>query len=849
VTRGQLRIYLGAAPGVGKTYAMLDEGFRRRNRGTDVVIGYVETYGRAATEAQIRDLPIIPRKQIAYRDGVFQEMDLEAILARRPAVALVDELAHTSVPGAGNEKRWQDVQVLLEAGISVISTLNIQHLESLNDVVARITGAVQRETVPDNVVRAADQVELVDMTPEALRRRMAHGNIYPPEKLDIALANYFRPGNLAALRELALLWVAGQADEQLIAYRARHGIKELWETKERIVVALNGTHNEDNLIRRAARMGARLDGTVVGLHVRTAEGLIQREPEALESHRQLLTELGCSYAEVTGTDVSNALLGFARAENATQLVLGASRRPAWRQLLRPPAINRVVRESGPIDVHVISIPEASRADLPESPRRYRPAAVPSRRQAAAWVLGTVGIALVSFALSPLRPAFGLPGALLCLLLVVVVVAMLGGIPPAVGATLIAALAADYFFVPPIHSLWINDTANAVALVVFFAAAALVSALVDQLIRRGLQMTRARAESEALARLTSGSVPLNPQRLPKLVDELRRTFNLEMVAVLAPDKGLWRAIASAGRPVPSRPENAPFSAQLDDQAVLVFAGKTLSAEDGRLLGAFVAQLRQAQEELTLERQAATAAALAQTNRLRTALLAAVSHDLRTPLHAIKTAATSMLSDVSWSPEQIREFSATIDTETDRLTALVSNLLDMSRLQTGALPISVRATRVEDVVDRAVASLPAGPDSVLIDAKQALPLVQVDPGLLERAIANVLANASEFSPPGMLARVEAGVADKQVEIRVIDQGPGIAPDRRDQLFEPFQRLGDRPPRGHRGLGLGLAIAKGFVEAMGGELVLEDTPGGGATFVFSLPIADLQAAPTREPLATRR
>ena len=850
MSRGQLRIYLGAAPGVGKTYAMLGEGDRRRDRGTDVVIGFVETYGRAATEAQIRDLPVIPRKQVEYRGRLLEEMDLDAILARRPAVALVDELAHTNVPGAGNEKRWQDVEALLGAGINVISTLNIQHLESMNDVVARVTGVPQRETVPDRIVRAADQVELVDMTPEALRRRMAHGNIYPAEKVDTALANYFRQGNLAALRELALLWVAGQADEELAAYRALHGISELWETRERIVVGLAGRRGEENLIRRAARMGARLEGSVRGVHVRTAEGLIQREPEALESHRRLLSELGGTYTEVTGTDVGNALLGFARAENATQLVLGGSHRSAWRQLLRPPAINRVVRDSGPIDVHVISLAGGTEDELPASPRRFRPAAVPPRRQAAGWFLGTVGMVLLAFALSPLRSAFGLPGALLCLLLAVVAVATLGGAAPAVAATVVAALAADYFFVPPIHALWINDAANAVALVVFFAVAASVSALVDQLIRRGLQMTRARAESEALARLATGSEPLSVARLPKLVGELRRTFNLEMVAVLSRENGFWRPLAGSGRPVPSRPENAPFSVELDRKTVLVFAGRTLSGEDTRLLRAFVGQLRQAQEEIGLERRAAKAAALAQANRLRTALLAAVSHDLRTPLHAIKTAATSMLSDdVTWPPEQIREFSATIDSETDRLTALVDNLLDLSRLQTGAMPISTRPTRVENIVHAIVAGLPADGPEIVVAFDSVLPPVVSDPGLLERAIANVLVNALEFSPPGGRVRVEAGPVGDRVEVRIVDQGPGIAPDRRDQLFKPFQRLGDRPERARHGLGLGLAIAKGFLEAMGGELTLEDTPGGGATFVFSLAAADRDAALKPAPLASGR
>ncbi|HXW59845.1 MAG TPA: ATP-binding protein [Solirubrobacteraceae bacterium] len=846
MTRGELRIYLGMAPGVGKTYAMLAEGYRRRKRGTDVVIGFVETYGRAATEAQMRDLPTIPRKRLAYRDRVLEEMDLDAILARKPAVALIDELAHTNVPGSGNEKRWQDVQALLDAGITVVSTLNVQHLEGFNDVVERITGAAQRETIPDSVVAAADQVELVDMTSQALRRRLAHGNVYPPEKVDTALANYFRPGNLDALRTLALRWVAGQVDTELASYRERHDIKELWETGERIVVGFAGAPGEENLIRRASRMGARLGAPVIGVHVRTAEGLIQAHPPALESQRRLLSELGCASAEVSGTDTASALLQFARAENATQLVVGASRRPRWRQLLRAPSINHVVRDSAPIDVHVISLRRAAGQTLPASPRRYRPAAVPPRRRLAGWALATVGIALFGVALSPLQSTFGLPGGLLCLLLGVVAVAVIGGVPPAVAATLIAAVVADYFFTPPVHSLRIAHAADAVAIAVFFSVAALVSALVDRLIRRDLEMARARAESEALARLAGRSAPLRSERLPALVAELRGTFELDMAAVLVPEEGGWRALAASGDPVPERPEDAAFSAQLDERAVLVFAGRALSAEDSRLLQAFVAQLRQAQEELALARQAATATALAQANNLRTALLAAVSHDLRTPLHAIKAAATSLLSDdVAFSPEQTRDLCETIDAETDRLTALIENLLDMSRLQAGVLPVSAGPTDLEDVLCAAIASLPPSDVSICFEPSESLPAVHADAGLLERALANVLSNSRRFSPPTVPVRVVAGVADELVEIRVIDRGPGVAKDRREELFKPFQRLGDKGGNG-RGLGLGLAIAKGFAEAMGGELTLEDTPGGGATLVFTLRLADMDAAHMSDSIA---
>ncbi|MEQ1699539.1 MAG: histidine kinase, partial [Ilumatobacteraceae bacterium] len=317
MARGSLRIYLGAAPGVGKTYAMLNEGCRRAERGADVVVAFVETHRRAQTTAQLRDLPVVPRTTITHRDAQFEEMDLDAVLARRPAVALVDELAHTNAPGMRHAKRWQDVEELLAAGIDVISTVNVQHLESLNDVVLRITGVTQRETVPDAFVRGADQIELVDMSPEALRRRLAHGNVYPAEKVDAALANYFRPGNLAALRELALLWVADRVEESLQGYLSDHGITATWETRERVVVALTGSFGGDQLIRRAARIAGRLRGDLVGVHVANPDGLSSTSGEHLERQRSLLVELGGSYREVVGHEVPEALASFARAEQAT----------------------------------------------------------------------------------------------------------------------------------------------------------------------------------------------------------------------------------------------------------------------------------------------------------------------------------------------------------------------------------------------------------------------------------------------------------------------------------------------------------------------------------------------------
>src|ERR1700761_5386766 len=358
--RGFLRIYLGAAAGVGKTFAMLGEGHRRAERGADVVVAFVETHGRPQTAALLDGLEVIPRARVTYRGATFEEMDLDAVLARHPQIALVDELAHTNVPGSRHEKRWQDVDELLDAGIDVISTVNVQHLESLNDVVQKITGVPQRETIPDAVVRAADQVELVDMTPEALRRRMAHGNIYPPEKIDAALTNYFRTGNLTALRELALLWLADKVDEGLQSYRAAHGIQGTWEARERVVVALTGGPEGDTLIRRGARIAARAGGGASGgdllaVHVSRSDGLTGADPGALAGQRRLAESLGGTYHQVVGDSIPDALLEFARAENATQLVLGASRRSWLQAMLTGPGIGaRSIRGSGDIDVHIVT---------------------------------------------------------------------------------------------------------------------------------------------------------------------------------------------------------------------------------------------------------------------------------------------------------------------------------------------------------------------------------------------------------------------------------------------------------------------------------------------------------------
>jgi two-component system, OmpR family, sensor histidine kinase KdpD len=835
VGRGTLRVYLGAAPGVGKTFAMLNEGHRAKSRGTDIAVGLVETHGRALTQEQVGDLEVIPRATINYRGRDFTEMDVDAVLARKPQRVLVDELAHTNVPGARNAKRWEDVSELLDAGIDVITTVNIQHLESVNDVVERITGVKQQETIPDEIVRAADQVELVDMSPEALRRRMAHGNIYPAERIDTSLANYFRIGNLAALREIALLWVADKVEESLQQYLEDHGIGDTWETRERVVVALTGAPGGDVLIRRAARMARRAQGDLLGVHVRPSDGLATQSSELLQKHRRLLSDVGGSYHELAADDAATGLVQFARAERATQLVLGASRQSRWSHLLRGSVTSKVLRSVRDLDVHVISTQEsADDESTPLAVLRRQPSGISARRRLLALLLAVVLLPLVTVVLAQLRSSLSLPSELLIYLMIVVAVAAVGGFVPAFLTAVAGFLLANYFFTPPLYTFTIAEDDNLVALIVFVLMGALVGQLVSRIARRQAEAARAKADAETLAQL--GATLISEQDpLPGLMTGLRSAFGCVATAVLRSSGDGWIVESSAGEPVPSTPDDADVTVPLD--ADTVFAVSGIDHADMDLMRAFTGQLALVVERRRLRAEAAAAEGLAEANQLRTALLAAVSHDLRTPLASIKAAATSLLQpDVTWPRATEDEFLHTIDEETDRLNDLVGNLLDMSRLQTGAVELVLREVGFDEVVPAALHAVQSGraglrTSHVLVEIPETLPRVEADAGLLERAVANLIANALEASPPDRPVRLTAGSVLDRVELRVVDQGPGIPVDQRARVFSPFQRLGDRS--NGNGVGLGLAVARGFVEAMGGELTIEDTPGGGATMVVALPV----------------
>ncbi len=850
--RGTLRLYLGAAPGVGKTYAMLNEGHRRRDRGADVVVGVVETHSRAQTAAQIGDLEIVPRRAIAYRDTELAEMDVDAILARDPDVCLVDELAHTNAPGSRNRKRWEDVEELLEAGIHVISTLNVQHLESLNDVVARITGVVQRETVPDAFVRRAEQIELVDMTPEALRRRMAHGNVYPASRVDAALANYFRPGNLGALRELTLLWVADRVEEALDAYVERHGIADTWEVRERVVVAITGVPGGDRLVRRAARMAGRLRGELVGVHVVASDGLAQRAGPDLERQRALVTELGGVYREVVADDVAAALVELARAERATQLVLGATRTPRWREALVGSIVQRVVQRAGQagpqIDVHVIAAddapaqPATAASWLPRlrsaRPGSARPFAtrLPRRRQVAGLLLAVTGLPTLTACLVGLRGELGLSTDLLLFLAFGVAVTAVGGRAVGLGTAVAASLLANWYLVEPLGTLTVADAENLVALAVFVTVATVVGTLVDVAARRARDVSRARTEAEALAR-TAAVLATHPDPVQALIEQLRATFGLAAAAVLSGHDPTWTVTASSGSPIPSRPEAGDAvdlgTASDGAQRYLVVVGPPSTADDRRILRVLADHLSVALEARRLHREVIDAAALAEVDVVRTALLQAVSHDLRTPLASIKANVSGLRAqDVTWTEEETAETLAAIETECDRLNRLVGNLLDASRLQSGAVAVDIRPFPVDDLVVGALGGLEAGADAVQVATPADLPLARGDAALLERALANVIANALRHRRDHAV-RIEAGVVNDEVHLRVIDRGTGIPAEHHTAVLAPFQRLGDHSTTD--GVGLGLAIARGFVEACAGRFLLEDTPGGGLTVTFALPVAD--------------
>jgi two-component system, OmpR family, sensor histidine kinase KdpD len=715
--RGKLRIYLGAAPGVGKTYAMLAEGQRRRARGTDVVGALIEPHGRRLTEEMAEGLETVPRRTMNYRGATLTEMDLDAVLARRPQVALVDELAHTNVPGCRNAKRWQDVDELLEAGIDVITTLNIQHLESLSTVARQVTGVVQHETLPDDVARRADQIELVDMTPEALRRRMVHGNIYPPNRIEAALTHYFRPGNLTALRELALLWVADRVEEGMQQYRAEHGIAAPWETRERIVVGIAGEKGDEAVIRRAARIAARTPGSdLLAVHVDRDDGLAATKDRELDTQRALVASVGGSFQQIPGEDVPETLLRFARAENATQIVLGASLRGRVLTLLSGKSIpTRVARRAGHIDVHLVS--------------RERPAT--------------------------------------------------GGWP-------------------------------------------LKGSLAGVRSRR-MQARRASAEAAALTRLAAAALRGHGDP-PALLEEIRQMFSLAAVSLLErrPDGPGWDVVASAGERPPEAP-GADLEVPVDGTMTLVARGRVPNREDLRVLRSCAAEIVAGISSRRLEEQDAEAAWHAADLRDRTALLAATGENAHEQLAAARTALTTLAASEDLKPGDRARLLAEAARAVDRVSRLVNDLRDLSRLHAGAVETYLRPVDLDEVLAASLDDLGPGRQEVTLSLAEDLPDVVADAALLTRILTSLLADAVHRCQAGPAPVLTAASPNGWVEVRITDQGP-------DEHGGPAS--------------LGFRLATDLAEAMGITLRCERTPSGGRTVIITLPAAARLPTPAKHP-----
>jgi two-component system sensor histidine kinase KdpD len=834
---------------------MLEEAHRLGKRGEDVVVAFAMDHGRSETRALLEGLEVIPPRTLPYRGTEFEEMDLDAVLARAPGTAVVDEYAHSNIPGSRNPKRWQDVAELLDAGINVLSTVNVQHLASLGDVVSAITDVHQAETVPDGVVRRADQIHLVDISPELLRQRLGDGKIYAADKIDSALSNYFRLGNLTALRELALLWLADRVDEGLAKYRAEQGIDESWPARERIVVGLTGGPEGEVLIRRGARILNRINGgDLLAVHVRAADGVASESPQALEAQRHLIQDLGGSYHIVTGEDPAAALLDFARSVNATQIVVGISRRKRLAglmgNLLGGGVGTRVVRDSGDIDVHMVSHPLGGRGTRP------------ARQRDLGRVRVTVGFGLavllpmvLQLLLSLMNPERNVAAAMLVQLTGSVAVALIGGLWPAILAALWSSLLVNYFSTPPLGTLTINDPQNLLALLVFVGVSAAVAVVVDLSARRSKEAARARAEATTLGDLTRSAAG-SEDTVQALLEQALSVFQVRGAALFSLGYGIgdgesgagpdqrWHLQAAVGE-IPALSDGTGSDAagdnveEIDATTRLVLSGRILPASDRRLLGAFGVHLAAQLERQQLVASRREMLRLAESNTMRTSILRAVSHDLRTPLAGIKLAVGGLRhNDVHFTKEEEQELLATIEECSDRLDALVGNLLDMSRITSDAVNPLLKPVRWYEVIPGSLSAVPAG--RVRVDLPPNMPEIEADPGMLERVIANIVENAVKYAPDSDIVLVGAagGLSPATLggrpagELRIIDHGRGIPAESVLEMFRPFQRLDDAPQT--TGIGLGLAVAKGFTDAMGGSLSAEATPGGGLTMVIRLPLS---------------
>lgn len=857
-TRGRLKLFFGAAPGVGKTFTMLEAARLRRADGTDVVVGVVETHGRAETARMAEGLEVLPRRQIDYHGATLPEFDLDAALARHPALVLVDELAHTNAPGSRHEKRWQDVEELLDAGIDVYTTLNVQHVESLNDVVAQITGITVRETVPDQVVEAADEIELVDVSPDVLIQRLKEGHVYVPEQATRALDQFFRKGNLIALRELALRKTASRVDRELQGYMRQQGIRETWPANERIVVCIGPSSGSARAIRAARRMAERVEADWVAVAVDPSSGqrFSEEDRDAITEHLRLAESLGGRTVMLVGASVADEILAYARANNVTRLVVGkpAGRR-WWRRLLRGSLVDALVRGSGAVDVYVIAgDDEAEAARAAPLPRRPAPPPTEYLRAAAVVAIATVVGLVLRGLLSTTDQA----------MLYIAAVAYVGSRSrqrPALVASIFAIAAFDFCFVPPFFTFAVSDANYVLTFVMMLGVAAIVSRLTGR-IREQAEGSREREQRSAA--LYGLSRELASAREPAEVTaaaerHIASAFGAG-VSFLLPDAsgrlaaedGVARWVFEHGQLAGLGTQTLPASPAL--YLPLVASGDTLGVarvvprdaldvEDPvrrQLLETFVGQAAVSLERALLVARNQETRLEMEAERLRTSLLSSLSHDLRTPLGGIEGAASSLLErGEALSPSGRRELARTVLEESRRMTRLVANLLDMIRVESGALAVQKEWQPLEEVVGVALIRLDerlAG-RPVAVSLPGDLPLVPIDGILIEQVLINLLENALKHAPGDSPIEIAATAAPGSVVVSVADHGPGIPPGEEERIFEKFHR--SRGAGSTPGVGLGLTICRGIIMAHGGRIWAENRAEGGAIFRFTLPIVGVPPA----------
>jgi len=861
--RGRLKIFLGAAPGVGKTYAMLQAGHARLEDEIDVVAGVIETHGRRETEALVKGLELLPYRQTEYRGHSFREMDLDALLARKPSLALVDELAHTNVPGSRHLKRWQDVEEILAAGIDVYATLNIQHLDSLNDVVEQISGVKVRETLPDGVLAGADEIELIDLPPEDLIKRLKEGKVYVPEQARRAINSFFSPGNLTALREMALRHAAERVDRQMVDYMRAHAINGPWPARDRVMVCIDDRMDAEKLVRVTKRAAERRGAAWVAVTVETATSftLSEEEKDRVAAAMRLTSQLGGETVTLQGEDVVDTLLAYAKERNVTQLVVGRSRRgPFWR--FGPSVSDQLIRQAGEITVLVVGGEVSLRPVLSRVKK-----AVPTDWLGIAFAALITGIATgMGFVIDMWLPVASISVAYL---LGVMIVAMRAGLQPAILSSIASFFAFNFFFTEPRWSFAVSDSQNILTLIFFLIAAVIVSNMASRL-RSQVQATRESARRttnlydfgrKVTAAATQDDV------LWAVVHHVAATIQGKSLVLLPAEQGLsiiagyppedqlddksaaaaewaWTHGKIAGRGSPTLPASLWLFLPLRTARSSVGVVGVQMSEDAdlpspeqmRLLETLADQAAVAIERTTLVADIETARVATERERLRSALLSSLSHDLRTPLVSIMGAASSLISyDDALDSSSRRELAQTVQDEAERLNRFVQNLLDMTRLGSGALKPRADWADLRDIVGAAAGRAKglARRHEIKIEIDPAMPLLCVDAVLMEQMFFNLLDNACKYAPAGTLVKVWARKRSDHIAIEVTDQGPGIPAEDREKVFDMFYRvnLADSQPAG---TGLGLAICRGIVEAHDGSISAEaGLHGAGTAIVIRLPL----------------